>query len=70
MLGEWLEVIEPHPDLPVLEPRQLLLRNSRQPDEFGAAHVARLAGVVEPAELSAGANFVPWPYCHKFGAES
>ena len=57
MLGKGLEVIEPHPDLPALEPRQLLLGNPRQPHQFGAAHVARLARVVEPGELSAAANF-------------
>src|SRR5580692_5777804 len=56
MLGKRLEVIEPHPDLAALEPRQLLLGNARQPHQFRAAHVARLARVIEPGELSAGAN--------------
>jgi hypothetical protein len=56
MLGKGLEVIEPHPDLPALEPRQLLLGNPRQPDELRPAHVSGFPGMVEPGELSAGAN--------------
>jgi hypothetical protein len=34
----------------------LLLGNPRQPHQLGAAHVARLARMIKPGELSAGAN--------------
>src|SRR5579872_633581 len=52
-IGERPQVIEPQPDMPAFETRQLLLGNSRQPGQFGTAHAARFARVVETGEVLA-----------------
>jgi len=53
---ERLEVVEPKPDLAALKAGELLLRNPRQPHEFGARHAACLAGVIEPGRLPGRSN--------------
>ena len=51
---ERLEVVEPHPDLPALEPRQLLLRYAGAAHQFRTAHAARLARIIQAGQMLRG----------------
>jgi hypothetical protein len=57
VFGKRLQVIEPQLDVAGLEPRQLLLGCAGEPAKLRAAHVPRLAGVIQPGEIPSRFNF-------------